>query len=287
MRAWLLLIVIGFTLAGCGDFPRPFQGNPGPLGRHLVVPPPPLLTVPAPANALLSDAASQAFATAVATALADHTVPAVAEAPHVGDWQLQIGADLRGQTVIPSYVIIDPAKKRQGSMKGKPVPAQGWANGDPAVLKAAAQEDAPAIASLLTTIDARIKHSNPQSLMNRPARVYFSGVVDAPGDGNVLLARAMRQDLPALGVALQPEKAGADFTVIGKVKVAPAPNGQRRVELQWVVTDAQGRESGRVVQINDVAPSTIEPSWNEVAPVIVEQAAAGLHQLIEKARQAP
>ena len=176
MKAWLLLIVIGLALAGCGDFPRPFQGNPGPLGRHLVVPPPPLLAVPAPANALLSDAASQAFATAIATALADRTVPAVAEAPHAGDWQLQIAAALQGETVIPSYAVIDPAKKRQGSVKGEPVPAQAWADGDPAALKAAAKTDAPAIATLLTTIDARIKHSNPQSLMNRPARVYFSGV---------------------------------------------------------------------------------------------------------------
>jgi hypothetical protein len=300
MRAWPLLLAaltMALALAGCGDFPRPFQGNPGPVGRRLVVPPPPLLAVPPPATALLTDAASRSFASDLATALAARTVPAVAQPWRPGDWRLEIGATLSQDQVIPRYTVIDPAKHKQGSMQGKPVAARAWAEGDTPALKEAANTDAPAIAALLTDIDARLKRSNPASLMNRPARVYFSGVVDAPSDGNVLLGQAMRTDLAALGVALQPGKAGADFSVIGEVKVTPAkasPTGasptkgsQVRVELQWVVTDAGGRESGRVVQLNEVPASTIEPSWNEVAPVIAEQAAAGVRQLIEKARQAP
>jgi hypothetical protein len=287
MKAWPLLF-LPLALAACGDFPRPFQGNPGATALRLAVPPPPLLAVPAPPTALLADAASRSFASDVATALANRTVPAVAATTHPGDWQLAISASLAAGQVVPRYTIIDPAKHTQGSILGKPVPAEAWANADPATLNEAANADAPAIASLLTDIDARLKRSNPASLMNRPAKVYFAGVVDAPYDGDILLAHSLRADLPGLGVPLQASKDGADFSVLGQVKVTPsAQPGQVQVELQWVVTDAGGRERGRVVQLNDVPLTTIDPSWGQVAPVITEQAAAGLRQLIEKARQAP
>jgi len=282
-----LLIPIAVCLARCGDFPRPFQGNPGVLGARLVVPPLPLLAVPTPPNALLADAASHRFASDFAKALADRTVPAVAEASRPGDWQLAITADLHNNQVIPRYMVIDPLKRLQGSVQGTPVPAKAWANGDPTALARVADSDAGAVATLLTDIDARIKHSNPASLMNRPAKVYFAGVVKAPGDGNVLLADDVRMDLPNRTIILQNSKAGADFSVLGEVKVTPAEAGQLRVELQWVVSDAHGRERGRVVQLNQVPASTIEPSWADVAPTIADQAASGLQELIEKARVAP
>lgn len=290
MRAQCVLILLlpaAIGLAGCGEFPRPFQGNPGAEAARLAVPPPPLLVVPDPPDALLPDAASRRFAGEVAKALAERTVPAVAEAPRPGDWQLTITAVLRNDQVNPQYTVMDPLRHRQGSVQGKPVPAEAWANGDPAALAVAASRDAPAIATLLTDIDARLKHSNPASLMNRPAKVYFAGVVKAPGDGDVLLANAVRANLPDATLALQANKVGADFSVKGEVTVTRAPAGRLRVELQWVVTDARGRERGRVVQLNEVPASTIEPSWAGVAPTIGGQAALGLRQLIEKARVAP
>lgn len=285
-RAWALLL-LPIALAGCGDFPRPFQGNPGPVARRLAAPPPPLLAVPPPAGALLADAGSERFAEDMAAALAARTVPAVAAPTRPGDWQLSISAALKNSQVIPRYTVIDPAKHAQGSVAGKPVPARAWAEADPAALKEAANVDAPVIATLLTDIDARLKRSNPASLMNRPAKVYFAGVIDAPYDGDIVLARALRADLPAVGVPLQEGKAGADFSIIGRVKVTPSQPGQVQVEVQWVVNDASGHERGRVVQLNEVPASTIDPSWGRVAPVIAEQAASGLHQLIEKARRAP
>ncbi len=286
-RTLALVLPVVLSLAACGDFPRPFQGNPGPVAARLAAPPPPLLAVPAPPNALLPDAASQRFADELAKELALRTVPAVAEPSRQGDWQLGITAALHKDQVIPDYTVLDPRKHAQGSVQGKPVPAAAWADGDPDVLLAAAKADAPAVASLLTGIDARIKQSNPASLMNRPAKVYFVGVVKAPGDGDALLAEALRKDLPDQTLLLQAAKPGADFSVLGEVTVTPTEAGQVRVELQWVVTDASGRERGRVVQLNEVPAATIEPSWAEVAPTIADQAASGLRELVEKARVAP
>lgn len=286
-RAIMLLLMAAPSLVACGDFPRPFQGNPGPVAARLAVPPPPLLTVPTPRNALLPNAASQRFAADLATELAHRTVPAVAETAGPRDWQLSITAALDDDKVVPRYTVLGPLKHVEGSVRGKPVPAASWANGEPSLLQAAAEADAPAIASLLTEIDARIKHSNPASLMNRPAKVYFAGVVKAPGDGDTLLGSALQRDLPDPTLVLQPERSGADFSVLGEVTVTPAPDSQVRVELQWVLTDANGRERGRVVQLNQVPAATIEPSWAGVASTIADQAALGLRQLVEKARLAP
>ena len=283
----MVILPTALSLAACGDFPRPFQGNPGLVAERLAVPPPPLLTVPTPPNALLPDAASQRFAHDLAGELALRTVPAVAEAPGKGDWELTITAALHADQVIPSYTVLDPRRHAQGSVQGKPVPAAAWADGDPDILQTAAKEDAPTVALLLTDIDARIKHSNPASLMNRPAKVYFAGVVNAPGDGDSLLGDALRKDLPDPTLLLQPDRAGADFLLHGEVTVTPTPAGEVRVELQWVLQDANGRERGRVVQLNEVPAATIEPSWVEVAPAIADQAALGLRQLVEKARVAP
>lgn len=285
--ALMIILPAVLGLAGCGDFPRPFQGNPGPVAARLAVPPPPLLAVPAPPNALLGDAASQRFAADLAKELSFRTVPAVAEASRRGDWQLEITAALHADKVTPRYTVLDPTRHPEGSVAGTPVPASAWAGNDPATLQAAASADAPKVASLLTGIDARIKHSNPASMMNRPAKVYFAGVVKAPGDGDTMLASALREDLPDHNLVLQPEKSGADFSVLGEVKVTEATPGQVRVELQWVLTDANGRERGRVVQLNQVPAATIEPSWAEVAPTIADQAASGLRELVEKARLAP
>lgn len=285
--ALALILPIAFGLAGCGDFPRPFQGNPGPVAARLAVPPPPLLAVPRPPDALLSDAASRRFSDDLAKELAARTVPAIARTADRGDWQLRITANLQKDEVVPHYTVLDPARHPQGSVTGEPVAAKDWANGDPDALQAAAAADAPKVASLLTDIDGRIKHSNPASLMHRPAKVYFAGVVKAPGDGDQLLASAVRTELPDPTLVLLPAKAGADFSVQGEVQVSPADDGRLRVELQWVVSDANGRERGRVVQLNEVPAATIEPSWAAVAPAIAEQAALGLRQLIEKARIAP
>lgn len=287
MKAQPLCLVVALALASCGDFPRPFQGSPGTVAAHLALPPPPLLAVPNPSDALLPANADERFAAAIAAALADHTVPAVARTPAKGDWRLLISATMRKGEVIPRYTVVDPTHHRQGVIAGGAVPIAAWSKGDPSTLSAVASEDAGPIATSLTAIDARLKRSNPDSLMNRPARVYFAGVSNAPGDGDTLLSGAMQRDLPALGVRLQKEKQGADFTVSGKVSVTPAAGARKRVDLEWVVTDAQGRERGRVVQLNDVATRTIQPSWSAVSSEIAEQAAGGIRDLIEKARMAP
>lgn len=279
-RALGTCLLLLLPLSGCGDFPRPFMGNPGATAMRLAVPPPPRLAVPVPADALLGNRAATSYAGDVADALAAKEVPAIAEPARRGDWQLAIAAQLQGNTVIPRYTVRDPRGQTKGSIPGDPVPASAWADGTPSVLKAAAQSAAGPIAELLTGIDAALKQSNPNSLLNRPAQVYVPDVKGAPGDGDITLAKLLRQALPRNGEVVQTKPQGADFTVQGTVKMTPDSGNQQRVEVSWRVTDVYGKEVGKVTQLNDVPKGSLDQYWGDVALAVVQQAAGGIREVI-------
>lgn len=279
-RAWPL--VLAALLAGCGDLPQPFAGKPGALGRILSRPPPLRLAVPAPTNALLPDGADATYADAVAAALVAREVPAEAGPPRKGDWRLDLTAELSGNMVTPSFAVTDPNGKLQGKTQGPPVDAALWAAGAPDTLRQEGAASGPAIATLLTRIDAVLRRSDPNSLLNRPPRVLVADVTGAPGDGNRSLALEMRRLLPQLGEMVQDTPQGADFTVAGQVTTSAGPDASTRVEIAWHVVDAQGHDLGKVVQLNDVPKGSLDGLWGDVAMVVAQQAAAGIKEIIDR-----
>jgi hypothetical protein len=269
------------ALAGCGDLPRPLAGHPGTLGRLLAAPPPARLAVPAPSGSLLADADAQAWARATAEALVNRTVPAVAHPARRGDWRLVLSAHDEGADVVPTYAIESPAGKTEGTITGAPIPTARWADGGPATLQEAAAVAAPGIANLLTSIEAARRESDPNSLINRPARILVPEVKGAPGDGDFSLAREMRLALPKNGEVVQDTKPGTDYTVQGLVHAAPGAAGTTRIEIQWVVSDARGHEAGRVVQLNEVKPGSLDHYWGDVALAVAREAAGGIRRVID------
>ena len=285
MRASFLLLVL--ALAGCGGLPQPYFGNPGSAGARLAEPPTSRLSVPTPAASLLSDAAAQAWARATADALLEQEVPAAAvRAPRRGDWTLVLSAELRPEGVVPIYTVRNAAGEAQGVSEAPPIPDRQWASGDPAVLKAAAEKAAPAIASLLNRIEAARRQSDPNSLLNRPARVWLAGVTGAPGDGNRSLPEQMRIKMATAGLVVQDTAKDADFKLEGQVQTAPGANNLVRIELQWIVSDARS-ERGRIVQINEVPARTINPYWGDVAVAVADEAAGGVRDVITNAGGTP
>jgi len=269
------------ALAGCGDLPQPFLGRPGATAERLSQPPPSRLAVPSPAQSLLPDAGANAWAGAVADALVAEEVPAVAgRARRRSDWTLSLSAEVRGAEVVPNYAVQNPSGEAQGSSEGAPVAMADWAGGNPAVLKAAAAQAAPGIASLLGRIEAARRQSDPNSLLNRPARIYFSGVTGAPGDGNTSLPAQMRPKLAAMGLVVQDAASGADFTLAGEVQTAVGAKGTLRIELQWIVQDNKGAERGRIVQLNEVPPGTLDRYWGDIAAVVADEAAGGVRDVV-------
>jgi hypothetical protein len=267
-------------LAACGSLPRPFEGRPGSLATQLAQPPPARLAVPVPTNALLSDEASQAYAEAVADALQQQEVPAVVDIARSGDWRLAVTAELRGDKVVPIFAVLDPNGQQRGATEGGSVDAALWADGTKPTLEKAAAAAAPALAELLTSIEAARRLSDPNSLANRPARIQVKTVTGAPGDGNHSLTRQIRLQLPQVGELVQDKAAGADFVVEGQVHIAAGAGGMQRVEIQWIVSDMRGAELGRVVQLNEVAPGTLDKVWGDVALVVAQEAAGGIRDVI-------
>jgi hypothetical protein len=275
-----LAIVLG--LGGCGDLPRPFMGNPGATARRLAVPPPPILQIPPPGNALLPDAVLKQFAVVLATALQQHEVPAVTDDTNKSAWRLVVTALLRGTTVVPVFSVVDPRGKDQGKTEGAPVPIEAWSEAKPATLAATAFGAAPNIADLLTHIEAALMQADPNSLFYRPAHVLVAPVTGAPGDGDYTLTAQMRAKLSTLGPVVQDTAEGADFTLNGTVRMVTIPGNQQRVEIQWSLHDAQGHDLGKVIQLNDIAAGSLDSFWGDVAVVVAQEAAGGVKAVIDR-----
>jgi len=280
VRTAPLCLTLALALAACGDLPQPFLHNPGANAVRLSVPPPARLVVAAPPAALLDDRDAAAWAHAVAGALVAEELPALVEPPRPGDWRLALSAEMQGATVTPRYTYLDPRGRAHGDVATAPVPASAWASGDNAVFARAAAEAAPQVLGLVRAVEAQAKQSDPNSLYNRPARIFFSGVTGAPGDGNVSLARDMRARLPDTGDVLVPKPAAADFLLSGVVRVANIAGGQQQVEVDWFVRDPAGSVAGEVAQPHDLPAGMLDHLWGDIAAVITDQAAGAVHEVI-------
>jgi len=281
MRPFLLACLL-LALAGCGDYPEPFLGNPGATAMRLRQPPDPRLAIPTPATALLSDGASRQFAVVLAHRLQQAEVPAYAQPAERTDWRLRVSAEDHGPDVVPTYTVLNPQGQPQGLVQGKPVQAAAWAAADPATLTQAAADAAPGIDSLLTSIENGLMRADPHSLYNRAAKVMVPAVTGAPGDGDATLTTEMRAKLAALGPQVQTSEDGADFVVQGEVRLVPIPGGQQRVEIQWIIKTAKGREAGRVIQLHDIPAGTLDHYWGDVAMVVAQEASGGVNEVIRR-----
>lgn len=273
-------LALVLLVAACGDLPRPFEGRPGALASRLSQPPPARLAVVPTGQVLLGDAAAGQYASAVAEAMQEEALPAVAEPVRPGDWRLELSAALRGSQVVPGFRVRDPAGAERGLAEARPVPAATWSEASPDMLRRAGREAAPTIAGLLAGIEAARRDADPDSLVNRPVRIHLRPITGAPGDGNRALARHMRAQLIRLGMSVQDKADGADYAVGAEVSLADMPGNQQRVEIRWRVADARGAEAGQVAQLNQVPRGTLAGLWADVALVVAEEAAGGIKDVI-------
>lgn len=282
MRPALLALALLTPLAACGDLPQPFRGNPGLTAQRLAAAPPapPRLVVPAPPTALLSDDGSKALAALLARDLQLREVPAYAEPGSRYDWVLSVTAKNQGQTIVPVYTVRTPQGKDAGSIQGPPVPLAAWAAATPATLERVAGDAAPRLTAMLARLNTTLQAADPNSLLNRQARVAVPEVTGAPGDGDVSLTHLMRMRLSKLGETVLDSPPGADFVVQGRVRVVPIGGGQERVEIQWIVSSPTGGERGRVVQLNDVPVGSLNHAWADVADAVTQQASGGVREVV-------
>ncbi len=278
-----VIFLFPLILSACGTLPEPFYGNPGSEGAKLAIPPAPVLMVPNASGALLDDRSAKLFAQDMAAQLADMDVPSIAGPATGQNWHLNMTAKLSGNDVVPRYQIIGPNGKLYATQAGTPVLASSWANGDPSMLAAEAATDSRPLTKALAAVNAQVQQSNPDSLENRPPRIFMGAVAGAPGDGNSALALNMSRDLPGTDGLMVAKPSEADFIVTGNVKTKPDGNGQILVELDWSILDSNHRKIGQVTQLHDLSPSDISPYWGDVAAAAASEAASGVKEVIQKA----
>jgi hypothetical protein len=278
-RAWAWLLL--GALSGCGTLPQPFYGNSGPVAARLAVPVAPILMVPPVAG---GGAAASLYAQALATALAANDVPSIAGPIDPANWRLLITAAAADGQITPHYTVVGPDRKRYGQQDGAPVPAAIWQSPDTGALTQEAQQDATHLITLLSAIDAQVQGANPNSLENRPPRLFMDRVTGAPGDGDDVLALNMQRDLPGSDDVMTGNKALADFIVDGRVKATPQPGGQLLVEIDWDVFDTNHRKIGQVTQLHVLKATDITPHWGDVAAAVASEAASGVQQVVINAR---
>lgn len=278
MSSRFLVLVLVFLLAGCGSFPRPFEGNPGANARRLAEPPPPRLNIPVPDAVYLTQANAVKLAGAIAEGLLAAEVPAAIGTGEKG-WRLTTTAEIRGGTIVPMYLVIDPAGEQQGITEGLAVPAAEWTAAAPPTLRRVSDEAVPRISALLGRIEAARRRSDPNSLVNRAPRLAFAAVTGAPGDGNVALTQSMKVELVKAGQELF-DGPTPDFRLTCAVTVVPIGAGKERVEIIWTVTDAAGKEAGKVVQLNEIQAGLLKNYWGDVALVVAQEAAGGVRDVI-------
>ncbi len=283
-----LLLAALLVLAGCADIPRPHRGNPGGLAPRLSIPLAVRLAVPPPPEALLTDDAARLLADELAAALQAQDVPAAAiETPLPLDWRLLVRAESTGQAVQPRLIITDADGREQGAVPTAPVPARDWANGDPAILRALAQQGAPRVTQMLLGVQAARASATPAALAAGPPRLRLIPVRGAPGDGNAALTNRLREFLSQRGFVVQEVADGAGFAVTAEVSVVPGTPGNQRVEIQWIVSRRDGHELGRVLQLNEVRAGSLDRFWGDVAYVAAQEAAGGIPEIIRNAAASP
>jgi hypothetical protein len=181
--------------------------------------------------------------------------------------------------LLPLFTLFDEKGEQAGIAQGQPVSPLLWKKAAVETMLTVSSEAAPAIASLLTHIEAARQAADPNSPLNRGVRIYVPRVTGAPGDGNDALAKQMKTALVEQSLQVSPES--GDFTVAGQVVVVKLPAGMERVEIQWIVSDARG-ERGRIVQLNEIKAGLLDRFWGDVAVVVAEEAAAGVKDLVAR-----
>ena len=193
-----------------------------------------------------------------------------------GDWSLTLSADLRGPNVIPSYTVPTASASRRGRPR-RPGPSRLMGPQRPRHPQIAAEQP-PRIATLLTRIEAARLQNDPNSLQNRPARVY-----------RLRRHRRARRRRPQPGRAnareARPATASSSRTraktPTSSSRRGPHRSGARKAPRRAAMDRRRRPRRARPpVQLNEARRQRVDRYWGDVAVVAAEEAAGGVKDVI-------
>ncbi|MCC7274266.1 MAG: hypothetical protein IT561_16485 [Alphaproteobacteria bacterium] len=273
----LLGLAILCLAGACQPLPRPLA--------DVAVPGPELLNLPGRGGvavlepAGLPEGRARAFADALAEALRDREVQAIAggsmseslfllgrieavpqgtaEVELVFDWEL---TDADGTSV---------ARR----LDHETIPRRDWERATPRWLAARA---APGVAALYNGQ----MPSTTTAVVRTP--VYLAGVTGAPGDGGRSLPRALVSVVETRDMAVVQDRKAAVAVIEGIMTVKPVAPGKEAVEIKWRVTRPSGEEVGVVTQANEIPAGSLKGAWGEIAAAVAMGAGEGISDLVAR-----
>jgi len=222
-----------------------------------------------------------ALADRLADALRKRDVLAVTDAANRGSYVLtgRATGDDAGNAVTIHWRLADARGRVIGERtQTTGVTAAAWQTGAAATLDRIATEAAHMIAPLAGDTNA------PGAVKPAPRVLTVHSVDGAPGDGDVALRRALAYTLGRHGFRVVDGLDGAEVVIAGAVRVTPAGPASEQVTITWSALAPDGASLGTVEQSNRVPKGSLDGNWGVIAIQVVEAAAPGIAQLVEKAR---
>jgi len=194
--------------------------------------------VPPSAGARLSYAANKSYATIVAAALRTQKVDAVADYASFGDWwlSLRLKHSWGSDTATPVFALIDPIGREFGEVETRPMPFSVWKQGRPDILRQAAAEAAPRLASILRDERAeRVQEANAQAARTQAGQQARER--EARDARQVAITKPVEAPRPVASSTASTSTAPSDRPFrVALTGISGAPGNGNQV-LTWLVRD--------------------------------------------------
>ena len=275
-----LVALVAVLASACGPLPRPFAPPPGAEANPLAEPEESLIVRVEDVDGVATPLADL-IARAVARGLAEHNIPAAARGRGTSRYVLRgqarrnLDQPSEPAIVLIEWQLVDGAGDVVGlHTQGVEGPWERWEYGDPRLIEAVGGESARVIAGLIGDEAER-----PRLPPTAPT-IGIGAIEGAPGDGNEALARAMRLALRSTQIRVVDDRESARAFLSGRVSVGPPADGRQPVEVDWIVTGADGRELARLTQSNTVPPGSLDGAWGRSAALVAAAAALDIERVM-------
>lgn len=112
-------------------------------------------------------------------------------------------------------------------------------------------------------------------------KIFISGVIGAPGDGNDSLVKNLRRIMISAGAQTVDKRLQSNFLVKGFVNVSPLYDAIHHVAITWLVTTKDGRELGKASQKSQVPMGVVNARWGKIAEVAAQEGSVGIVKIIK------
>ena len=275
VRVIPLFMALMFSIVGCGDVPRPFQGA-GSLVDETIITLQDSAGIYVALPEKMEQEKAQTLANEVVKALHGANIPASTlygnSNSHVLVSQLRPRTRRMGAGVTDR--LFWALKKLDGTEVAR-FESDILAPPDP--YRSTATKVAAEVAIILQDPDESVAPVEAEK-----PRIYVEPIKGAPGNGNVALTRSLRFLLQTRGALITRDPKEATLIIRCKFNIAPPKDGQQAVNILWTASDAKGKELGRIRQKNNIPAGSLDGRWGNGAEAVAAGGVEGIGQILDR-----